>query len=285
MSWAPADLVSDRDLLAYETRILSLFGQWDWRDRRAKVLEDWLWPQVRTAGFDPQRFRTRYAPAAAYYGAGLTAVTSAAQDATAEDLDLAAIFAASDQYLYLGSTAPFRGLSVRVTDTPSATAATLTVQAWRDAWQTLSVDDGTQATSGTPFSRGGAITWSLSDDWVTRSLGDTTGAYWVRLALSAVPTGAKAGQIACIRRSLLAGPLTYRVLALIFREAPLSQDGPWREKADWYETEAERALARALPLLGGEFDTDPQDDVIDATEAAQTASEARGTSGWTWERA
>lgn len=286
MSWAPTDLVSDRDLTAYETRILSLFGAWDWRDRRAKALEDWLWPQVRVAGFDPQRFRTRYTPTAVYYGESTyTSVTSEAQNDTAEDLALATIFASSTTRLYVGSTAPFRGLSIRVTDTPSSTAATLTVDAWRDAWQALAVTDGTALTAGKPFSGGGAITWALSDDWVPRTISTTAGAYWVRLALSAVPTGAKAGQIGCIRRSLLCAPATFRTLALIFREAPLSQDGPWRERAEWYEAEADRALQRVLPVIGGEFDTDPEDDVIDATEAAQTASEARGGSGWTWDRA
>lgn len=286
MSWAPADLVSDRDLVAYETRVQSLFGQWDWRERRAKALEDWLWPQVRVAGYDPRRFRTRYAPEAALYGVTTyTDVTAAAQSATAEDLDLAAVFASSTTRLYLGSPAPFRGVSVRVTDSPSATAATLTVQAWRDAWQQVAVDDGTVLTAGVPFSRGGAITWTLGDDWVTRSLSTVDACYWVRMALSATPTGAKAGQVAVIRRSLLCAPVTFRTLALIFREAPLSQDGPWRERADWYEAEAERALQRVLPILGGEFDTITEDDVVDADEAEQTASEARGASAWTLERA
>ena len=286
MSWAPADLVSDADLVAYESRILSLFGQWEWRDRRAKALEDWLWPQVRVAGYDPQRFRTRYAPTAAYIYASsaYTDVTTAAQDDTAENVDLAAAFA-TGAVLYVGSEAPFRGLSVRVTDAPSTTSAVLTVAAWRDSWQTLAVADGTTHTAGKAFSGGGAITWTLGDDWVMRTLNSTT-AYWVRLSLSAVPTGAKASQIGCIRRSLLCAPATYRTLALIFREAPLGQDGPWRDRAEWYDGEADRSLQRVLPLLGGEFEhADSEDDVIDATEAVQTASEARDGTGWTWERA
>jgi len=286
MSWAPTDLVSDADLLAYESRIQTWFGQWDWRDRRAKALEDWLWPQVRTAGFDPQRFRTRYTPTAVYSAVSgtFTDWTAAAQSATAEDLTLATIFG-TGSVCYVGSAALFRGLSLRVTDTPSATAATLTVALWRDGWRTVAAADGTVHAAGVSCSGGGAITWTLPDDWTLRSLNSLT-AYWARLSLSAVPTGAKAGQLACIRRSLLCGPATLRTLALIFREAPISQDGPWRERADWYEAEAERAIQRVLPVIGGEFEAeDSQDDVIDATEAVQTASEARDAAGWSWERA
>jgi hypothetical protein len=72
-------------------------------------------------------------------------------------------------------------------------------------------------------------------------------------------------------------------LATIFREAPQQQDGPWLEKAQWYENQAELALNRALPLVGGEFDTSvPPDDVVDADEQEQTTDQAG--SPFRWER-
>jgi hypothetical protein len=79
--------------------------------------------------------------------------------------------------------------------------------------------------------------------------------------------------------------VTCRTLAQIFRAAPLTQEGPWTDKATWYEGQADQMLARVLPLLGGEFDTATEDDTIDTTEAAQTADEARGATAWTMERA
>ena len=117
MSWAPQDLVTDADLVAYDSRILTQFGRVDWADRRTKAIEDWLWPQLRVANFDPERFRTRYTPDAVLYGAGLTDVTGAATSATTDDLNLATIFSSGTAYLYVGSARPFRGISVRVEPT------------------------------------------------------------------------------------------------------------------------------------------------------------------------
>jgi len=286
MSWTPNDLVTDADLLAHHPTILSQFGKIHWGDARAKAIEDWLWPQLLAANYDPQRFRTRFAAEAVYIDANGTFsdVTAAAQSATADDLTLATAFASTTTRLCVGSPSAFRGLSIRVTDTPNATAATLEVAVWCDQWRTLRVADGTQATLGVPFSRGGAITWTAPDEWVVRAVNGTI-AYWARLSLSVAPAAGQAGQVSVIRRSRLCGPVTHRTLSMIFRGAPLSQDGPWRDLADWHEREAEQALARVLPTLGGEFDTVTEDDVIDATEAAQTADDARGTTAWTFERA
>jgi hypothetical protein len=104
----------------------------------------------------------------------------------------------------------------------------------------------------------------------------------VKVTISAVPTGATASQIGVIRRSALCAPATLRTLTLIMHEAPSGGPGPWADKAAWYETEADAALQRALPLLGGEFDTDASDQVS-ATEAAQTAAEV--ATQFRWERA
>jgi hypothetical protein len=148
----------------------------------------------------------------------------------------------------------------------------------------VQASDETQATTHRPFSRGGSVIWAVPHDWVLRSLNNSAPYYYARLRLSAVPTSARIGQITTIRRSVLCAPVTYKVLASIFREAPINQDGPWADRASYYETEAALALQRALSLVGGEFDADnPADDVLDADDAAQTREDAG--SPLRWERA
>ena len=286
-SWAPNDLVSDTDLIAYERTILSQFGQSDWQAKRAKTLEDWLFPLLVQQGLEPQRLRTRYTPSEVYgyTSAAFTDYTAASQNQTTDDLPLATILAAGTDYLYIGSPEPFRGLSLRMHEAVSAQASTLTVALWRDAWRSVTVTDGTAATAGTPFGRGGAITWTLPEDWVTRIVNGSGHRYWARISVSAAPTAlTSAGQLAVIRRSALCAPATLRTLYQIFHEAQTSQDGPWRDKADTYRQMAEEAWLRCLPLVGREFDTDPVDDVVDATEATRTTDEVSG-GGWRWERA
>jgi hypothetical protein len=286
MSWAPNDLLTDADLLAYERDILTRFNVADWRDRRTKTLEDWLWPQLRTNGFAPERFRTRFTPHVAFgfTSSVYTDVTAAVTNTTADDLNLATTLAASSDALVIGSDRQFRGVSVRMLDAVSAVENALTVEFWMDGWRTLPALD-TTAVGGASFARGGSITWRVPDEWVLRTLGaNTTPYYYARLRLSAAPTSAKAGQISVIRRSVLCGPVAYRTLAMIFREAPMAQDGPWADKATFYETEAALALQRAYALVGGEFDADtPSDDVLDRDDEAQT----RDTAGspMRWERA
>ncbi len=286
MSWHPSDLVSDSDLLAYEGTILTTFNKADWQLRRLKVLEDWLWPQLRERGFAPERFRTRYLPDAVYTNTSSTFAdaTGAAQNATADDINLATVLAASSDYLAIGSVKPFRGLSVRMFDNVSSVTATLTVELWQDAWTSVSPFDDTQATTGKPFSRGGTISWAVPDDWVMRPLNSSDPLYWARLKLSSAPTGAKLSQVTCIRRSVLCGPATFRTLASIFREAPVSHKSPWLEKAAYYEQEAQQAMSRALNLVGGEFESASSgDDAIDETEEQQTTEEV--ASPFRWERA
>jgi len=286
MSWHPSDLLTDADLVAYEGQILSRFKVENWEARRTKVLEDWLWPQLRVAGFAPERFRTRYT-ADVVYGVTsgvFTDVTDAAKNATTDDINLQTTLAASSDYLAIGSAQQFRGVSVRMLDAVSSAASTLTVELWRDAWRSVQASDETQAVTGRPFSRGGALTWAVPPDWVIRSLNSSAPYYYARLRLSAVPTSARIGQITTIRRSVLCAPVTYKVLASIFREAPINQDGPWADRASYYETEAALSLQRALSLVGGEFDADsPADDVLDAEDAAQTREDAG--SPLRWERA
>jgi hypothetical protein len=275
MSWNPNDLVSDADLTAYESAVLTNFRATDWAEKRRRALEDWLAPILRGQGYDLAKLRTRFEPDAVqgFTASAYTNFAAAATDATADDINLATVFATpGTDVLYLGSTLPFRGLSVRLLEAVSAVAGTLTVAYWADGWTNLTVTDGTSKTTGKPFSGGGAITWSNPTDWVVRKINAVGPYYWVRVTLSATPTSAKASQIGVIRRSALCAPATMRTLLLIMREAPTGGPGPWAEKAAWYETEADAALQRALPLLGGEFDTDASDQ-ISPTEAAQTETE------------
>lgn len=290
MSWVPNDLCADADLVAYERTILSQHGALDWQAKRQKAIEDWLFPLLASAGFDPYRLRTRFQPSQVWAStAGVfTDKTSAAKDTVAEDINLATILAAGSDALYIGAPWQFRGLSVRMDDDVSTVAATLTVELWRDAWrahQAQDVNDGTKAIvkDGKPFSKGGVITWPVPEDWVTRTVNGSPALYFARLRLSSAPTGAKLSQVSVIRRSALAACTTLRTLFFIFREARNQQDGPWADKADQYLKESEEAWQRVQPLLGREFDTETVDDTIDAEEATQTAETVSG--GWTWDRA
>lgn len=286
MSWHPNDLVTDADLVAYEATVLAQFGVTNWQDKRAKALNDWLWPILDGRGFDPDQFRTRYVADQVwgYTSSVFTDLTAAASNDTADDINLAAVLAASSDYLYIGSARGFRGVSVRMADSVSTAARTLTTQVWADAWQApADVADGTALVPGKPFSGGGALTWVNPERVTRRPVNGSGSLYWVRLSLSGAPTSAAVGQIAVIRRSRLRAPVTFRTLSLIFAEAPTSQSGPWREKRDYFEREAEQSLERVMSKIGGEFDTSG-DDVIDATEAQQTAEEVAGGSLWTVER-
>ncbi len=289
MSWHPADLVSDVDLSDYEAAILTNFGQSSWQPRRTKALEDWLFPILKANNLDPYRLRTRFEwdNVQGYTASAYADLTSASQSTTDDDLDLAAVLATpSTDALYLGSTQPFRGVFVRMLESVSAVSGALTVKYWDGTWKALSVTDGTAQTTGKPFSGGGSITWVLPVDWMTRSVNGSDPLYFVKITVSATPTGALAGQLGAIRSSALRAPAVFRTLQLIFQEAPTGLDGPWGKKAEFYRQEAEAALQRALAIVGGEFETDdPPTDLISATEAAQTTAEASGeTGGFRWER-
>jgi hypothetical protein len=286
MSWHPGDLVSDTDLTAYERTILTQHAASDWQSRRQKTLEDWLWPILRSRGLAPERLRTRYVADSVLgsTSSSFTDYTSAASNGSASVIPLATVLATETDYLAIGSKQQFRGVSVRMLDNVTAVSSTMTLELWQDTWTDTTESDGTQVSgNGKPFSKGGAITWTVPGEWVLRTLSASAPLYWARIRLSAVPTSAEIVQLSCIRRSVLCAPATLRTLATIFREAPQQQDGPWLEKAQWYENQAELALNRALPLVGGEFDTSvPPDDVVDADEQEQTTDQAG--SPFRWER-
>lgn len=287
MAWSPNDLVSDVDLRDYEEAVLTSFGATSWQSKRTKALEDWLFPILKGRGLDPYKLSTRaeLTLAYGYTGSAYTDVTGATRDTTADDLNLATVFAtAGTDALYLGFTEPFRGLFVRMADAVGSAASVLSVAYWNGNWENLLVTDGTIQTAGKTLSGGGSINWLLPVDWMTRSVNGSTPYYWVKVTVSATPTSAKAGQVGVIRGSSLRAPATFRTLQLIFQEAPSKTDGPWREKAEFYKDEADAALQRALLICGGEFDTDASD-LISTTETAQTLAEAGGDGTFTLERA
>lgn len=277
MSWHPSDLLTDDDLVSYEQSILDRFGADSWQNRRTKALEDWLFPILKTRGFDPYRLRTRYECDAVFgYTASVYTDRQGVSTSTnTDDLNLATLFAtAGTDALYLGSTRPFRGLFLRLLDSVSSVAGTMTVQYWSGTWETLQSTDRTTV-AGKTLASGGSVTWDLPVDWATRTVNGSDDLYWVKVTVSATPTGALASQIGVIRASSLRAPVTFRTLQLIFQEAPTGADGPWREKAEFYKDEADQALQRALQIVGGEFDTDTSD-LISQDEAAQTPATAGG---------
>lgn len=286
MSFVVNDLVTDEDLLDYEPEILSSFGAPTWQSKRTKALEDWLFPALKRRGFNPYRLRTRYEPESvlAYTGLTYTDKTAAAKDTTGDDLNLATIFAtAGSDCLFIGSDQPFRGVFLRMLDTVSSSASVLSVAYFNGTWENLLVDDSTTQVAGKTFSGGGAVTWLKPTDWMVRAVNGSEALYWVKVTVSATPTSAKAGQLSVIVGSSLRVPLTLRTLELIFRAAPTSGSGPWREKAEFYKEEAAEALQVALQICGGEFDSD-ESDIISTTEQEQTAEQVSG-GGWSLERA
>ncbi len=287
MSWHPNDLLVDTDLTAYEPTVLTQFAQTNWQTLRTKVFEDWLFPILRVRGFDPEKLRTRYEPDRVF---GLTAsaysdLTSAAISTVADDIDLATVITTpATDALYVGSTSQFRGLFFDLLEAVSSAAGVLSAAYWNGNWESLTVTDSTIQVTGKSFSAGGSVTWTLPTDWTTRALNNSDrNLYWAKVTLSASPTGAKAGQIGVIHSSVLRAPVTLRTLQLIFRQAATATDGPWKEKADFYQTESEVALERAMAICGGEFDTDASG-LVSTDETGQTAGDSGGVAEFLLER-
>jgi hypothetical protein len=285
VSWYPSDLLTDSDLLAYESTLDQAFNVDEWAEKRELAIQ-WVFSRLKANGFDPDKFRTRHEPdlVYGYTGSAYSDQTDEATDETSDDLNLATIFATpGTDALYIGSEKPFRGLSWRVLDTVSAVAGTVTVAYWGDAWMSLALDNQTNS-GGIPFVKGGSMTWRQPSNWALRPLNSSDPLYWVKVTVSATPTAAKAGQLGCIRRSALCSVAALRTLVLLMREAPTGGDGPWREKANWYESQLDVELQVALQNVGGEFDTDDSDQISD-DEADQTAEEAGGSGPFKMERA
>lgn len=79
--------------------------------------------------------------------------------------------AANDNYLYVGSWIPFRGVEVDMAaDANAAASGTLTVNYWNGgSWTDISDTDGTNDGTRT-FAQDGNVTWTVPSAWVQASL-------------------------------------------------------------------------------------------------------------------
>ena len=103
----------------------------------------------------------------------------------------------NNNFLYVGSHLPFRGVDIDV-DSTNGTSSTLTVDYWNgSAWADISDTDGTSS-GGASLAQDGQVTWSVPSGWTADSLvdiGDASSAvsvhvgtqdiYWTRWTFSA----------------------------------------------------------------------------------------------------
>lgn len=124
-------------------------------------------------------------------------ISEEAQDGDATDIAMDAIStAANNDFIYVGSVVPFRGVRVTTGSDPQGTASVLTVNYWNGgAWTDISVTDGTD-NAGATFGQTGNATWTVPAGWAADSLlhlGDTAlktswsmvKQYWTRWQFSA----------------------------------------------------------------------------------------------------
>ena len=108
---------------------------------------------------------------------GFTDLSVELQDGDTTDVAMDAFgTAATGDFLYVGSSLPFRGVAVRVgTDPQNTGAVVLTVNYWNGGWTNISATDGTSG--ATAFDQHGSITWTVPATWAKTSLvaaGDAT---------------------------------------------------------------------------------------------------------------
>ena len=123
-------------------------------------------------------------------------VSDEMQDGDTEDFAIDSFdTAANDNFIYVGSPMPFRGVAVDLNN-KNDVASVLTVNYWNGgAWTAVaSQSDGTDV-SGDTFKQDGNVTWTVPTGWKKDSLlniGDTTvqeslfatGLYWTRWEVS-----------------------------------------------------------------------------------------------------
>lgn len=279
----PGDLVTDLDLLALDVGVLTDFGatSLNLAHKRQVAVSDWLKPRLETAGYPPNKHRTRRAPDAAFLVRGAASFDVTQTFARATEFNISSMLATPADYLLVGMQQPFRGLFVGVGDAINAVTCAGSLTYWNGRWSVPSslADDVT--VDGKMFAAGGNLSWSLQDDWFPRLLGNTM-AYWVRFSCSSsLSANVGIGQILPIARSRLTDPAASYAMHLIYREASGSNTGQWMEKSKLFLDAANSALALAMPLLQDEFDLDVSN-AIEPTEPNSVA--ATRPSGYTWER-
>lgn len=106
-----------------------------------------------------------------------TDYSDAAASATTADVVLSSLdTAANDDYLFVGSHVPFRGVKVDMTAN-NGNAATLAVKYWDgSAWTSITPTDETAA-GGATFGQDGNVTWTVPTAWTKARLGAISGLY------------------------------------------------------------------------------------------------------------
>lgn len=273
--WTPSDLLTDLDLLALDRLCLTDFGVSALTDKRA-VAAEWIRQRVEQAGYRPHQHAIRHAADAVvgFTGSTYTDYTAAAADTTDLDLPLSSILSTpASCALYVGFREPFKGVWVGMVDALNSQSAVASLTVWTGAWTGVtSLTDGTIATSGKSFSKGGLVTCQQPDAWSRRTLNNSL-LYWARVQVSASLTAATAAaQLTPILPSRLTLPAAHYALGLLYQESYGAQRGAWSEKATSMFEQAKAALDVALPLIADEFDVDDSDAITRPEVSSVTAA-------------
>jgi hypothetical protein len=286
MGLIPFDIVTDLDLLAFDSRVLLDFGATSATlvEKRRAAVTGWLRGRLEQANLPPERHTLRRAPDSAYAYVGGGFVDQVAKFSGTTEWSVSSLLAnpAADA-LYVGRKEPFRGLYVGMTDHVNANSLTLKVAYWGGDWRTLSMAnsfvDGTQALEDVSLSRGGRLLWTLPEDWFARPVNEQVG-YWVRLQVtSPVTPSTTVGQLVPLARSRLTDATANYALHLIYREGIGTARGDWKDKAKLFGETAENMILSALQFCRDEFD-------FDEDQVAEGAAEDKAPTQdpFTWER-
>ena len=274
------DLVTVLDVLAVDTAAATDFGgQQNLDDKRRVAVQDWLCPLLEQAGYPVRKHKTRRAPdgAFAYVGGAFADKKAALVDGHALN---SLIVNATTDAIYVGLTAPYKGLLADMTDSVNGAAAGCSITYWNGQWSAFSSLSNQTVVAGVPFARAGRITWPEPSDWLVREVEDVL-AYWVRIQLSAAPTSGTLNQLLPIARSRLTYPTALRVCAQLYAEGAGASRGDWKEKALDTMQQASAALQLVIGRLADEFDVDNDGTTANSTEINSVALTA---APFVWER-
>lgn len=217
--WSQLSLVTDAEIGSLEPEALASDAPWGrviWTAERQEAKRDlkiWLERDfAQQAGLSDalrksrvqialpsitDRILDRWVPdwVFAYTSSAYADVTMAARDDNEADVDLAAALASvGGDRIYLGALFEFEGIAIKLLSGLNANASVLTVKySGPTGWTTLTVTDGTIASSGKTLSQTGRVMWTLPTDWERRRLNGTGEEfYWIELSVSAALTAGTA---------------------------------------------------------------------------------------------
>lgn len=287
MSLIPGDIVTDADVAALDTRVLSEFGDdVDIASKREVALQHWLAPRLERRGLQPHEHKSRRT-ADAVYGQISSVTTSYASEAdsvTVGDIPLGTIFTGGDatDSLYVMLQQPYRGLYVGMHETVNAATSISSVMVWTGQWSHVnSLIDGTMVNSA-PLARGGVISWRPSDVWQQRRFEDAYG-YWSKIYIGSLTATTVAAQLVPVVASRLTYPLALYTLGLVYEDAWRSGRGDWGDKSERMMDRAGMELDRVLPLIADEFDVD-KTGTVGPTEVNSAVRAAEYEQAFVWER-